>query len=219
MDAQPITIVTYEWVPEFARGFVRDLRLRWAAEEAGLPYRIETVPARPKSEAHLAMQPFGQVPILKDGAATVFESGAILWLLGERSEALAPRDPVARTEVLQWVFAALNSVEPLTSAWVIAKGFDRDDAQAERAAGRMAPRLAALEQRLAGRDFVAADRFSIADILLADVLRVLDTQGGLAVHPALAAYVARMTGRPGFRKAWADQMAHWQAAEARRKPG
>lgn len=216
---QPIDIVTYEWVPAFARGFVRDLRVRWAAEEAGLPYRIETTPVRPKAEAHRAIQPFEQVPVLKDGAVTMFESGAILWRLGERSPALMPPEEAGRAETMQWLFAALNSVEPLTNGWVLAKTVDKDPAQTERAAGRMTPRLAALARVVETREHIAAGRFTIADIALADVLRLVDSQGGLGDHSALAAYLARQTARPGFRKAFDDQMAHWAAADARRAAG
>ena len=216
MHDRAITIVTYEWVPAFARGFVRDLRVRWAAEEAGVAYSIETTPVRPKAEAHRAIQPFEQVPVLKDGAVTMFESGAILWRLGERSPALMPQEDAARAETMQWLFAALSSVEPLTNGWVLARTVDKDAAQAERAAGRMNPRLAALARVVETRAHIAAGRFTIADILMADVLRVVDSQGGLDAHPALAAYLARQTARPAFRKAFDDQMAHWAAADSRR---
>jgi glutathione S-transferase len=215
MGAAPLTIVTYDWVPEFPRGFVRDIRVRWAAEEAGLPYRVETVPLRQKSDAHRAMQPFEQVPILKDGELSLFESGAILWYLGERSEALMPRDPAGRAATVQWLVAALNSVEPFTIAWLLAKAFDRNPAQAEVAAGRMNPRLARLAAVLEAREWLAGGRLTVADLLMADVLRVVESQGGLSGFPVLGGYVARLTARPTFRKAHADQMAHWAAADAR----
>lgn len=213
--AGPLTVVTYDWVPDFPRGFVRDIRVRWAAEEAGLPYRIETVPLRQKSDAHRAMQPFEQVPILKDGDITLFESGAILWYLGERSEALMPRDPAGRAATMEWLIAALNSVEPFTLAWLIAKVFDRSPERTGVAASRMSPRLAQLATALDRRDFLVGDRLTVADILMADVLRIVDAEGGLAAFPGLSDYAARLTARPAFRKAHADQMAHWAAADAR----
>jgi glutathione S-transferase len=215
MDARPLTIVTYDWVPEFPRGFVRDIRVRWAAEEAGLSYRVETVPLRQKSEAHRAIQPFEQVPILKDGALTLFESGAILWYLGEKSQALLPREPGDRAAAIQWLVAGLNSVEPMTMAWLIAKVFDRNPEQAEVAAKRMNQRLASLSPVLESRAFLAAGRLTVADILMADVLRTVEAHGGLAGFPVLSDYVARLTARSAFRKAHADQMAHWESADVR----
>lgn len=216
---QPIVIVTYDWVPAFARGFVRDLRVRWAAEEAGIPYRVETVPVRPKTDAHRAMQPFEQAPVLRDGGTTLFESGAILWLLGERSPALLPRDAAARAQTIQWLIAGLNSVEPFVFALETAKMRDKDEEAAGRAAARLAARLDGLTRGLGAADHIAAGRFTIADVLMADILRVVDSLGGLGGHPALAAYLARQTARPAFVKALADQMAHWTAADAARARG
>ena len=209
-----LTLVTYDWVPGMARGFVREIRVRWAAEEAGLDYRVETVPAREQSAAHRAMQPFEQIPVLKDGALTLFESGAILWYLGERSEALMPRDPAGRAETVQWLVAGLNSVEPMALCWLLAKVFDRNPEQTAVAAPRLDRRLAGMARVLAGRDFLAAGRMTVADILMADVLRTVESAGGLGGFPGLSDYVARLTARPGFRKAHADQMAHWAASDA-----
>src|SRR3954452_12868506 len=104
-----LTLTTFDWIPEMRRGFVRDLRVRWALEEAGLPYRVASVPFRDRDAAHFAHQPFGQVPWLTDGEISMFASGAILLHLAERSEALMQEDPRTRSAVLQWLFAALNS--------------------------------------------------------------------------------------------------------------
>src|SRR6185436_2276093 len=106
-----LALTTFDWVPETPRGYVRDLRVRWALEEAGLPYRVESVPFRDRKAEHFAHQPFGQVPWLTDGDISIFESGAILLHLGERSDALMPADPHGRSDVKEWIFAALNSVE------------------------------------------------------------------------------------------------------------
>lgn len=209
-----LTIVTFDWVPPMPRGYVRDLRARWACEEAGLPYAVETVPMRPKSPAHQAIQPFAQVPILREGALTLFESGAIVLHLAQRSDALMPADAEGRAHVLQWVMAALGSVESWTLPWLIALLFDRDEAATARAATRMDERLGQLAAVLEGRDWLVGDRFTAADLLMADVLRIVDDHGGLDAHPLLRAYVARATARPAFRKAHRDQLDHFAAADA-----
>src|SRR5690606_16647037 len=112
-----LTIWTYDWVPEGPRGFVRDLRLRWACEEAELPYRVQTVAFDDRETNHLAQQPFGQVPFLSEGELQLFESGAGLLHLARKSDQLMPRDPVGEAHTLQWVIAALNSIEMVTVPW------------------------------------------------------------------------------------------------------
>ena len=112
-----LTIWTLDWVPEGPRGFVRDLRLRWACEEAGLVYAVRTVPFEDRETNHLEHQPFGQVPFLEDGALEMFESGAGLLHLARKSERLMPRDPSAEAATLQWTFAALNSIEMAAVPW------------------------------------------------------------------------------------------------------
>lgn len=212
---------TFEWVPPPPRGFVRDLRVRWALEEAGLPYRIETVPFvqsfETKNEAHLAHQPFGQVPWLTDGDLTIFESGAILLHLGERSERLLPKDPKGRAEAIEWVFAALNSVEMATVCWSIFKfsNASLDDPGFKRIDDFVHLRLRRLEPALARREWVAGT-FSVGDILMADVLRLVDRFGTLEGYPACRAYLQRATARPAFVKAHADQMAQFEAADRAR---
>src|SRR3954464_2019822 len=114
-----LILTTFDWVPEMPRGYVRDIRVRWALEEAGLPYRVESVPFRDRKAEHFAHQPFGQVPWLTDGDISIFESGAILLHLGHRSEALLPADPGGRAEATQWLFAALNSIEMASLPWSI----------------------------------------------------------------------------------------------------
>jgi glutathione S-transferase len=210
-----LILTTFDWVPEMPRGYVRDIRVRWALEEAGFPYRVRSVPFRDRSAEHFARQPFGQVPWLTDGDLCIFESGAILLHLGERSNALLPADPRARNEAVEWLFAALNSVEMAslpwslfnmsgntgdTPAWKLFDGFLRQH------------RLQHLELVLAEREWLAGT-FSVADILLADVLRVVDRFDGLKEYPACRDYVSRATARPSFVKAHADQMAHFAAAD------
>ena len=210
-----LVLTTFDWVPEFPRGFVRDLRVRWALEEAGLPYRVESVPFGDRNAEHFMHQPFGQVPWLTDGGLTIFESGAILLHLGERSETLLPRNPRRCNEAIQWLFAALNSVEMASLPWTMFKftGVADDEAGVKFFDGFLKEhRLQRLEPVLAGREWLAGP-FSVADILMADVLRVVDRFGGLAEHPACRAYVGRATARPAFAKAHADQMAHFAAAD------
>jgi glutathione S-transferase len=214
-----LILTTYDWVPEPPRGFVRDLRVRWALEEAGLPYRVESTPFRDRGEGHFAYQPFGQVPWLTHGDHSIFESGAILLYLGELSGALLPADPRERSRVVQWVFAALNSFEMASVPWSLFRFYGATD-------DRWGPkffddwvkaRLGHLEPVLAGGEWLVGP-FSVADILMADVLRLVDRFGGLADYPACRAYVERATARPAFRKAHADQMAHFAAADLQRKP-
>src|SRR3954466_1795944 len=114
-----LILTTFDWVPELPRGYVRDLRVRWALEEAGLPYRVESVPFRNRGIEHFAHQPFGQVPWLTDGDISIFESGAILLHLGEMSDRLMPADPRGRNDVKEWLFAAFNSVEAASLPWSI----------------------------------------------------------------------------------------------------
>jgi glutathione S-transferase len=210
-----LVVTTFDWVPELPRGFVRDLRIRWALEEAGLPYRVESTPFREKSLGHFAHQPFGQVPWLTDGGISIFESGAILLHLANRSEVLMPVDPRGRIEVTEWLFAALNSVEMASLPWGLLKfwGEKPDTAAWTRFNDFLVNhRLKHMETVLSGREWLTG-AFSVADILMADVLRLVDRFEGLKDHPACKAYVTRATARPAFKKAHADQMAHFAAAD------
>jgi len=209
-----LILTTFDWVPEAPRGYVRDLRVRWALEEAALPYRVETVPFRDRNAEHLAHQPFGQAPWLTDGDISIFESGAILLHLGERSDALMPADPRGRTEVIEWLFAALNSVEMASLPWSIFQfsGLTDDTPGWKRLDEFLNARLQHMEPVLARRNWLAG-AFSIADIVMADVLRLVDRFDGLAKYPACRDFVARATARPSFVKAHADQIAHFAAAD------
>lgn len=210
-----LTLTTFDWVPNSPRGYVRDLRVRWALEEAGLPYRVESVPFRDRGAAHFSHQPFGQVPWLTDGDLTIFESGAILLHLGALSEKLIPTDPRARSEVIEWLFAGLNSVEMASLPWSLLNFTgEAHDTSVWKLFDDflMVHRLKHLEAVLSQREWLAGD-FSIADILMADVLRLVDRFDGLKTFPACRAYVERATARPAFVKAHADQMAHFAAAD------
>jgi glutathione S-transferase len=209
-----LTLITFDWVPETPRGYVRDLRVRWALEEAGLPYRVESTPFRDRGAEHFAHQPFGQAPWLTDGDVSIFESGAILLHLGERSDALLPADPRRRSEPLQWLFAALNSVEAASLPWSIFQfiGETGDTPGWKFLDDFLNARLRHMEPVLAKGEWLAGT-FSVADILMADVLRLVDRFGGLAAYPACRDYVARATARPSFVKAHADQITHFAAAD------
>jgi glutathione S-transferase len=207
-----LTIWTYDWVPEGPRGFVRDLRLRWACEEAGLGYAVRTIPFDGRETNHLARQPFGQVPFLTDAGVEIFESGAGLLHLARKSETLMPRDPAGEAQTLQWTIAALNSIEMVTVPWWFLKitGAENDGLT-----GWMSSRLAHMERVLGEREWLAAGRFTVADLLMADVLRVSKVRA-FGDRPATEAYVARVTDRAAFQKAQADQIAHFAAADRTR---
>jgi glutathione S-transferase len=211
-----LILTTFDWVPELPRGYVRDIRVRWALEEAGLSYRVTSVPFRARNTEHFAHQPFGQVPWLTDGDISIFESGAILLHLGERSDALMPVDPHGRSDVKEWLFAALNSVEMASLPWsLLMFTGEACDTSAWKFFDEFLKksRLGFLEPVLARSEWLAGT-FSVADILMADVLRLVDRFDGLAKYPACRDYVARATARPSFVKAYADQMAHFAAADA-----
>lgn len=211
-----LILTTYDWVPEAPRGLVRDLRVRWALEEAGLPYRVESTPFRDRGPDHLAAQPFGQIPWLMDGDLIIFESGAILLHLAEKSPALMPVDARGRTEVVEWVIAALNSVDLPSQPWALFRfmGFPGQSPEARFVEDFLKARLDRMEAILADREWLAANRFTVADLLMADVLRQVHRFDGLASYPACRAFVERAIARPAFRKAYDDQMAHFAAADA-----
>lgn len=213
-DMTELILTTFDWVPELPRGHVRDLRVRWALEEAGLPYRVEGVSFSDRDTDHFAHQPFGQVPWLTDGDVSIFESGAILLHIAEQSEALMPTDAKGRSEVIQWLFAALNSVEMAVLPYSIFKFYGDNERTKGRQAldGFLALRLGHMEKVLADRTWLT-EAFSVADILMSDVLRLVNRFDGLAEYPACRAYVERATARPAFKKAHADQMKHFAAAD------
>jgi len=209
-----LALTTFDWVPDLPRGYVRDLRVRWALEEAGLPYTVNSVPFQDRDEGHFSSQPFGQVPWLTDGDMRIFESGAILLHLAERSEKLMPSDSSSRSEVIQWIFAALNSVEMASLPWSLYKFSDdtTDTPGRKHIDNFLNARLKHMETVLTEREWLV-DSLSVADILMADVLRLVDRFDGLAEFPACRDYVARATARPAFKKAYNDQIVHFAAAD------
>lgn len=215
--AELLKIWTLDWVPggkQGPSGFVRDLRLRWACEEAGLKYEIHTVPLteRPGPE-HLSNQPFGQVPWLDDGAIQLFESGACLLHLARKSEKLLPRDVAGEAETIQWTIAALNSIEMVTVPWWFI-GMSKPESNPLE--GWVHQRLAHLGAVLEKREWLAARRFTVADLLMADVLRVPKVRAECDKIPALKSYVDKICARPAFQKAFADQVAHFEKGDQAR---
>lgn len=204
-----LIVWTYDWVPEGPRGFVRDLRLRWACEEAGLAYTVRTVPFKDRGPEHFAHQPFGQIPFLTDGDLELFESGACLLHLARKSEKLMPRDPAGEAQTVQWLIAALNSIEMVSVPWWF---LEVTGAEKNQLTGWLESRLSHLENVLAEREWLAADRFTVADLLMADALRVPKIRS-FGERPASDAYVKRIVERPAFKKAQADQIAHFAKAD------
>lgn len=208
-----ITCYAFAAVPPFAQGLVRDLRVRWALEEAGLAYEVKLVgggPGTMSREDYRKLQPFGQIPALEDGALTLFESGAIVLYVAEHSPALLPRDPWARARVVQWAFGALNTIEvavqKLAELDLFHPGEDWAKERRPAAVEFVRTRLGELAGCLEGREHLAG-AFSAADILMTTVLRILRHTDLLDEQPVLAAYKARCEARPAFQKALGDQMA------------
>lgn len=201
-----ITISAFRWVPDFARGQVRDLRVRWALEEAGLPYRTRLLEQGDQdTPEYRTLQPFGQVPIFEEDGFALFESGAIVLHIGERSEALLPKDPAARARAVQWLVAALNSIEPHFMALALIDLFYADEAWAKlRRPGAEAflrQRLGGLSAALGDKAFLDGDHFTAGDLIMATVLRICPHTDVVSGDRRLAAYVERCTARPAFQRA------------------
>jgi glutathione S-transferase len=209
-----ICITAFKWVPPFAQGLVRDLRVRWALEEAGLAYSEKLLgPGENNLPAYRAVQPFGQVPVYEEDGLTLFESGSIVMHIGEKSDVLLPKDPAQRARARTWMFAALNSVEPhVQNLTTIDLFFPNETWAKERrpAAEKFAvSRLDAVAASLAGRDYLEAT-FTAGDLLMVSVLRFLRHTTLVKDNTVLAAYQARCEARPAFKRALAAQLAHFE---------
>ena len=214
-----IRVTAFRWVPPFAQGLVRDLRVRWALEEAGLAYEERLIgPAEQTSAGYRALQPFGQVPVYEEGEGadllTLFESGAIVMHIAEKSEILMPIDPAGRARAVAWMFASLNSIEPhiqnLAFIDLFAAGQDWAKQRRPGAVEMVEKRLDDLAVWLGDRDYLET-RFTVADLLMTSVLRILRHTDLVECRPALRAYQHRCEARPAFRKALADQLAPFAA--------
>ena len=210
MQNASVVVTAYDWVPSFAQGHVRDLQVRWALNEANLPYEARLIDHQQKLEAeHLARQPFAQVPAIEMDGGSMFESGAIVWSIAEASDHLLPKDPADRRQALAWTFAALNTVEPVVARLAEVVFFlDDEDLKAQlrpRAVAAVETRLTQLQAALGDRDHLAG-AFSAPDILMATVLRDLGHSDLLSNYPALSRYLERCTARPAFQRALGEQL-------------
>lgn len=215
-----ITIAVFENSPDRGQGLARDMRVRWALEEVGRPYEVRLVPwSAFKEPAHLARNPFGQIPTYEEGDLTLFESGAIVFHIAERFPGLLPTDANARVRAIMWMFAALATVEPPIVDRDVVKYFeDGKSWQGERFVmvdERIRGRLTQLSARLGGSDWLDGD-FSAGDLLMVHVLQRLKGSGILNEFPNLSAYVARAESRPAHKRAFAAQLAVFTTASERR---
>jgi glutathione S-transferase len=206
-----ITLTTYKWVPDVAAPLMRAFRARWALEEAGLPYNVRTLALGPeqKSPEHLARQPFGQAPAIEEDGLVLFESGAIALYVAGKSETLFPNDRAERERAIAWVFAALNSVEiwiqQLASIDFFHAKEEWTKAWRPQIEKLTRDRLGMLERVLDGKDYLEG-RFTVGDLMMADVLRIIDHTDLVDAYPHLSAYKRRCEARPAFRRAMKAQM-------------
>lgn len=211
-----IQVTAFRWVPEDAQGLVKDLRVRWALEEAGLDYRVRLVGADRSSE-YMREQPFNQVPCFRDDSVQIFESGAILQYIGEKNAALLPLDPQARYRAIQWTYAAVNSVEPSVQYRTLIDSFWAGEEWAKLSKPTLDHfarlRLQQVSDWLGAKQWLEGDRFTIGDLMMITVLRIADSGGLLADYPTLAAYVKRGEARPAFQRALSDHLAVFREHE------
>ena len=207
-----ITVTAYSWVPPIVRGLVRDLRVRWALEEAGLPYRVELMDQRDKPADYREWQPWNQVPAYEEDGLRLFESGAIVLRIAQKSPALAPQDPAANARMISWLFAAINSVEPPMQELALLDFMhkDKDWAKIRRpdVVAFVKLRLKGVADAMAGQDYLEGG-FTAADLMMASVLRMA-RMTDLVEQAGLGGYLARCEARPAFQKALADQMADFK---------
>ena len=211
-------ITGFRWVPPFAQGLVRDVRCRWAFEEVGVEYDVRLLElGENKTAAHRALQPFGQIPTYSDGPVEIFESGSIVLHIARQKPGLLPADPAGEAAAVTWMFAALNSVEPMIFDYVMATLFDKDEAYAPlflpKVIERLRERLGDLAKALGDRPWLTGADFTAGDLIMISVLRGLRGTDFVAGHSNLAGYVARGEARPAFQKALADHMATFEGVE------
>ena len=210
------TITAFETSPDRGRGLARDMPVRWALEEVGQPYEVRLVSfAAMKQAAHMALHPFGQIPTYEEGSLTLFESGAIVLHVAQTHAGLLPAEAAARTRAVGWMFAALNTVEPPIVERSMAAVFERNKPwYAERLPmldGRVRERLGQLSDRLGEADWLDGD-FSAGDLMMVGVLRRMEGTGLLEPYPRLLAYIARAVARPAYQRAFAAQLAVFEAS-------
>jgi glutathione S-transferase len=210
------TITAFENSPDKGQGLARDMRVRWALEEVGQPYQVRLLSFEAmKQPAHLARHPFGQIPTYEEGELVLFESGAIVLHIAESRPGLLPHDAGARSRAIAWMFAALSTIEPPVVEREMALMQDRDQpwfAQRLRGVGEnIRSRLDRLSARLGDADFLDG-AFSAGDLMMVSALLRLGGSGIVEEYPNLAAYVARGEARPAYKRAFADQLAVFEAS-------
>lgn len=213
------TITAFATSPDRGRGLARDMRVRWALEEAGQPYDVRLLTfAEMKEPAHLAVHPFGQIPTYQEGDLALFETGAIVFHIAQRYPGLLPQDANARARAITWIFAALSTMEPPIVELGMASLFERDqpwfDQRLPGLQKNARKRLGELSNHLGGAEWVDGE-FSAADIMMVTVLLRLQSLGLVEEYPNLAAYVARGQARPAYQRAFADQLAVFLASQSR----
>lgn len=205
------TITAFERSPDRGRGLARDMRVRWALEEVGQPYDVRLLSfAEMKEPAHLARQPFGQIPTYEEGDLTLFETGAIVLHIARRYRGLLPEDETLRERAVAWMFAALNTMEPPILDREVTKLLEKDKSWYEErmalVADRIRVRLGQLSNSLGDKDWLEG-AFSAGDLMTVIVLRRLERSGLLEEYPGLLAYVERGKARPAYARAFDDQLA------------
>ncbi len=210
------TITAFARSPDRGNGLARDMRLRWALEEVGQPYEVRLLSFKAMKEpAHLALQPFGQIPTYEEGDLALFESGAIVLHIAERHPGLLPSDPNARVRAIMWMFAALNTLGPPIFDRSLVRILERDKPWYEERLSALdeiiRKRLDGLANHLGEADWLDG-AFSAGDLLMVTVLRRLEGSGLLDATPNLPAYIARATARPAYKRAFAAQLAVFTAA-------
>jgi glutathione S-transferase len=216
-----IEITAFRWVPEFAQGVVRDLRARWALEEAGLDYRVRLLDQQRPLD-YLKEQPFDQVPCFKDGTVAIFETGAIVQYIGEKTESLLPRDPQGKFRAIQWTYAALNSVEPaifnILAIDIFYAGEEWAKLRRPGAVDFAKLKLKRVSDWLGDKQWLEGDRFTIGDLIMVTSLRFLRHTNLVPEFPNLAAYLKRGEARPAFQQALSDQLATFAANQPEPEP-
>ncbi|WP_340645926.1 glutathione S-transferase family protein, partial [Phenylobacterium sp.] len=205
------TLTAFKASPDRGRGLARDMRVRWAFEEVGQAYDVRLVTfTEMKQAAHMALHPFGQIPTYEAGEVAIFESGAIVFHIAQTHEGLLPAEAGARARAVNWLFAALNTVEPPIIERETSMFTERDkswfDERLGAVEGRIRTRLSQLSQRLADADWLDG-AFSVGDLMMVSVLQRLGSSGLVAEYPNLAAYLARAEARPAYRRAFEAQYA------------
>lgn len=214
-----ITVSAFKTVPDFAKGQVRDLRVRWALEEVGLPYRSRLLASGDQDKPeYRALQPFGQVPVLQEDRLTLFETGAVLLHIAAKSEVLMPKDAVAQAHATQWLIAALNSVEPaLVNFFLVDVVFAQEEWAKLRRAGALEfakRRLSGLSNALGDKSYLDGDRFTVGDLMMATVLRIPAHSDLVTSDPRLGPYLERCTSRPAFKRALDAQLGDFERQAA-----